>query len=147
MNRMTHFGATCVAVLTWALTLVLVFAPAAAGAQPCDQRMIDDWSADGRIDGVYKLHCYEDAIAALPLELRDYSDLVDVIRRSQSSAVIDTDAHPRAAAAIPVVDTSGSSPFPLPLLLLTAVSLGLVAAGALSYLIRRPARGRRGPSG
>lgn len=147
MNRMTHLGAMCVAVLTWALTLVLVLAPAAAGAPPCEQRVIDDWSTDGRIDGVYKLHCYEDAIAAMPLELRDYSDLVDVIRRSQSAAVIEEGANPRAVAAMPVVNTSGSSSFPFALLLLTGVSVGLLAAGAASYLIRRPARGRGGPSG
>lgn len=146
MNRMTHLSATCVAVLAWTLALVFLLAPAAGAAAPCGQRLIDDWSADGRIDGVYELRCYEDAIAALPLELRDYSDLADVIRRSQSAAVVAPDKPGTGtAAAVPVVDTSGMSSYPLPLLLLAAVSLGLLAAGAVSYGYQRR-RALRDPS-
>lgn len=143
MSRMTHLGATCVAVLTWALTCVAVPAAQAAAPAPCEQRVIEDWSADGRIDRVYKLHCYEDAIAALPVELRDYSDLVDVIRRSQSNAVIDPDARPRGLAALPAVDTSGARSIPPPLLLLGGVALTLVALGGLSLLYGRLTTGRK----
>jgi hypothetical protein len=146
MNRMTHLCATCVAVLAWTLTFVLLLAPAAGAAARCEQRLIDDWSADGRIDKVYELHCYEDAIAALPLELRDYSDLADVIQRSQSAAVVAPELPGTGGvAAVPVVDTSGMSSYPFPLLLLAAVSLGLLAAGAVSYTHQRR-RALRDPS-
>jgi hypothetical protein len=143
MNRMTHFVAACVAVLAWTSALVLTLAPAASGAAPCEQRVIDDWSADGQIDRTYKLHCYEDAIAALPLSLRDYSDLADVIRRSQSNAVIDPDARPQGLAATPVVNESANRAIPPPLLLLGGVALTLLALGGLTLLYGRLTSGRR----
>ena len=44
-------------------------------AQPssCGRAVIDDWYDNGRVDGTYALHCYDDAIDTLPRDVRDYS--------------------------------------------------------------------------
>ena len=44
--------------------------------------MIDDWYDDGRIDGTYALHCYDDAIEILPRDVRDYSSAKEDIERA-----------------------------------------------------------------
>ena len=44
--------------------------------------MIDDWYDDGRVDGTYALHCYDDAIEILPRDVRDYSSAKDDIQRA-----------------------------------------------------------------
>ncbi len=49
--------------------------------------MIDDWYADGRVDGTYALHCYDDAIEALPRDVRDYSSAKEDIERAMQAAM------------------------------------------------------------
>ena len=44
--------------------------------------MIDDWYDDGRVDGTYPLHCYDDAIEILPRDVRDYSSAKEDIQRA-----------------------------------------------------------------
>ena len=44
---------------------LLAAAPASA-APSCARQVIDDWYEDGRVDRTYPLHCYDDAIEALP---------------------------------------------------------------------------------
>lgn len=61
--------------------LLAVPAPASA-AQPCGRQVIDDWYDDGRVDGTYALHCYDDAIEILPRDVRDYSSAKDDIQRA-----------------------------------------------------------------
>lgn len=65
-----------------ALVLVLGLAGPAAAATPCGKKVIDDWYDNGRVDGSYPLHCYDDAIDALPRDVRDYSSAKDDISRA-----------------------------------------------------------------
>jgi hypothetical protein len=74
-------------VRTAALLALLTFAalavsgPAAA-AKSCGKKVVDDWYADGRVDGTYPFHCYDDAIEILPRDVRDYSSAKEDIERA-----------------------------------------------------------------
>ena len=61
---------------------VLAVASPAAAAQSCGRAVIDDWYDNGRVDGTYALHCYDDAIEILPRDVRDYSSAKDDIQRA-----------------------------------------------------------------
>jgi hypothetical protein len=72
--------------LVLAAALVVLGVPAtgvvgAGAASDCGERVIADWR-DGRIDGVYELRCYEEAVEALPEDVRAYSSAADDIRRA-----------------------------------------------------------------
>ena len=49
--------------------------------------MLADWFDNGRIDRLYPLNCYEEAIDAIPDDLRDYADAEDVITRALQAAL------------------------------------------------------------
>jgi hypothetical protein len=68
------------ALLVGLLALLASAGPAAA-ATGCGEKVIDDWF-DGRIDGTYPLHCYDDAIDQLPRDVRDYSSAKEDIERA-----------------------------------------------------------------
>ena len=139
---------------------------AASGATPCGKQVLADWFDNGRIDRIYPLNCYEEAIDAIPADLRDYADAEDVITRALQFALRGelgpggADPTPGDGAggpngggnngggndeggsgdppqAAPDVDTSGPSSVPIPLLVLGGLSLALLAAGGLGYLSRR----------
>jgi hypothetical protein len=129
-------------------------APAAA-TSVCGKRVVEDWRDNGRIDGLYKLHCYEDAIDAIPQELRDYTNAEDVIRqaylartgaslvpppdgKSVQSSGPDSGPSPEVA---PTVNTSGTTDIPLPVYVLGVLALVLLGAGALGYVSRRRSGG------
>jgi hypothetical protein len=129
--------------------------------------VLADWFDNGRIDRLYPLHCYEDAIDAIPDDLRDYADAEEVISRALQSALrgelapggrdptpgsdsSDDPTTPRTPGggsngpgapsgpeAAPDVDTSGPSSVPIPLLVLGGMSLALLSAGGLGYVARR----------
>lgn len=63
------------------LALLAVASPAGA-AKSCGRAVIDDWYDDGRVDGTYPLHCYDDAIKILPPDVRDYSSAKEDIQRA-----------------------------------------------------------------
>ncbi len=68
-------------VLAAFLAMLAVASPAGA-AQSCGRAVIDDWYDNGRVDGTYALHCYDDAIEILPRDVRDYSSAKDDIQRA-----------------------------------------------------------------
>ena len=70
-----------------ALLAVLAVAGPAGAAQSCGRKVIDDWYDDGRVDGTYPLHCYDDAIEALPRDVRDYSSAKEDIQRAMTAAL------------------------------------------------------------
>ena len=128
-----------------------LLAPSASrGAElACSARVLSDWSDNGRIDRVYALPCYEQAIATLPTDIRDYTNASDVIDRAMTAAVRSKSGDPpagaqavRASGADPVA-TAAASPVPLPLLFLLGLALVLLAAGVLSRIVRRPTLGRK----
>jgi hypothetical protein len=71
-----------VLALAGLILLALTVSGPAAGAASCAKRVIDDWYDNGRVDGTYPVHCYDDAIDALPRDVRDYSSAKDDIQRA-----------------------------------------------------------------
>jgi hypothetical protein len=157
---------TFVAVLALALSAVAALSTAtpASAATECGKKVLADWFDNGRIDRLYPLNCYEEAIDAIPDDLRDYADAEDVITRALQAALRGDLApggrdptpggdDPTAGGsggngsggngsgdnpqAAPDVDTSGPSSVPIPLLVLGGMSIALLAAGGLGYLSRR----------
>ena len=133
---------TLIAVLTF--SGILSPGESQAAEPTCSESVLADWFDDGRIDRVYPLTCYEDAIATLPPDLRDYTDASDVIGRALTSAArgqadVPADEDSGEAQAVgDVIKTSSASivPLPLPLIVLFGVALTMLAAGALSSLAR-----------
>jgi hypothetical protein len=141
-------------VLAGVLLLAVVAALAigsSANASSCGDNVVADWYDNGRIDHVYDLRCYDDAIGSIPKDIRDYVDAEEVISRALQDAaraqgISSTRSQERNSRAPeqttvqtkgPNVDTSSPSAFPIPLVVLGAMSLVLLAAGGVGYLSRR----------
>jgi len=117
-----------------------VASPVAAAAPSCSDRVLADWFDNGRVDRTYPLGCYEDAVAALPPDLRDYTDAADVINRALQQA-----ARSRPTAASPAPARAATSPGTLPLVLAGGgMALALLAAAGLEWW-RRSSRGATRP--
>jgi hypothetical protein len=58
-----------------------------AAASKCGDKVLGDWFDNGRIDRLYPLHCYEEAIDSIPADIRDYADAEEVISRALQAAV------------------------------------------------------------
>lgn len=58
-----------------------------AAASRCGDKVLADWFDNGRIDRLYPLHCYEEAIDSIPADIRDYADAEEVISRALQAAV------------------------------------------------------------
>ncbi len=146
--------------------------PGTAVATACGDKVLADWFDNGRIDRLYDLHCYEEAIDAIPADLRDYANAEEIISRALQAAVggkldpggIDPtpgdntgagpgvpgdpgDPNSPGGEAAPEVDTTGISSIPIPLIVLGGMSIALLGAGGLGYLSRRrqAARADDGP--
>jgi hypothetical protein len=139
-------------------TVLGIGAPAAA-ARPCWKDLVDDYWLDNRVDKVYPISCYRDAMNSLPLDVRNYSDVQDDLRRALLAAIRDerdsdggsefrsaagevpppraTDDEGGKRGFIPeVIDKLGpknASSIPVPLLVLAAIALLLVGAAGVSY--------------
>ena len=165
-RRTLHALTALVALLASAL-VALSFTGTAAAATPCGKKVLADWFDNGRIDRLYKINCYEEAIDAIPADLRDYADAEEIITRALQSALNgklapggrdptpgddpsgnggtggpggsggSTDGSGGNPEAAPDVDTTGPSSVPIPLLVLGGLSLALLAAGGLGYISRR----------
>jgi hypothetical protein len=76
----------CAALLTLAIFAGVGVRPAEAAHKPaCWQVLLNDWY-DGRIDGTYPIHCYQDALKHLPADVDTYSSARDDIQRALQSA-------------------------------------------------------------
>src|SRR5215471_14563551 len=78
-------AATFVIAVTTGLTLAAGTAAPASASTPCWKALINDWF-DGKIDHVYPRHCYTEAIAHLPTDVKTYSNAPDEIRRAMLAA-------------------------------------------------------------
>ena len=85
---------------------MLMAAGPAAAAKSCGRAVIDDWYEDGRVDGTYALHCYDDAIENLPRDVRDYSSAKDDIQRALQARKRGEDAPPAQSDPSPGDDGS-----------------------------------------
>jgi hypothetical protein len=152
---------TAVIVLVAALAALALgaAAPPAAAKTSCARQIIEQWVDVHRIDSTYPLHCYREAIAAVPEDLRVYTGIVDDILRarqqaSRSNSRILAGANssgvksakkqaakdPSPALFKQAFDKLGSrnaDTVPLPLLILAGLSLLLIAAGAAGLVARR----------
>ena len=97
-------------LLTAALALTVSFAVAgpAPAAASCGKQVIDDWYDNGRVDGTYDLHCYDDAIDALPRDVRDYSSAKEDIERALQNRMQGRPAPPSSNDPSPA--TTDSNP-------------------------------------
>jgi len=118
--------------LLFAMAAVGLMALAATGtagaAQSCPTRLLDDWR-DGRIDGVYSIACYRQALAHLPEDVRVYSTAQADITRALQARLGTV-----AASSSPKRSGGGSGVSPLLVVAITAAIL--VAAGSVAAAVR-----------
>src|SRR5918992_2007452 len=114
--------ATLVLIVVFAAWLA--FGTTGGVAADCRQQVIQDWSDNGRVDRLYQLECYEQAMRTMPPEIRDYSDAPEVIDRALTLAVrkrggTRQDALPAArAVAASATHTAGTTAIPTSLYVL-----------------------------
>jgi hypothetical protein len=140
---------------------------AAARGKPCWETVIDDWLADGVINGHYSVKCLQQAQKNVAEDLRDYSNVTDAIdaalsatlRGSGDQTVTPDDTSSDSPEAGPNRITQGvpkqsyyrraldhlgttkANSLPVPLLVLAALgALLLVSAGGLAAGKRLKAR-------
>ena len=80
----THRAAPAFAgvVALFVTVLVALSLPGTAAASACGDKVLEDWYDNGRVDRLYPPHCYEDAIDAIPKDIKDYVDAEEVISRA-----------------------------------------------------------------
>jgi hypothetical protein len=156
-----------------ALALLTTSGPALAAS--CGNKVVNDWYDNGRVDKIYPLKCYRDAIRILPTDVLDYSNAKEEIGRALQYARVgkpdpggtstgtgttsptgtgkqsdttgtDTSEGPVTNASGDL-DASGPSSVPVPLIVLGALAALLLAAGSAGYLTRRMNAGKRGGDG
>ena len=153
--------------LVVSFVLVLALPGQAAAAKPCWERVIDDWLNDGRIDGTYSVKCYQQALKNVHEDMRDYSNVTDVIQAAMQDALRNPGKtgtgsgpdstpgnkgdKPRTTQAAPprsyyrrAIDnlgTTSADSLPIPLLVLGGLgALLLMTAGGLAATKRLRAR-------
>jgi hypothetical protein len=93
-----------------ALVAMLLAAAPASAAASCARQVIDDWYDDGRVDRTYPLHCYDDAIEALPPDVRDYSSAKEDIQRALQARMRKEPAPPATTDPTPGTSTTPTKP-------------------------------------
>jgi hypothetical protein len=151
-----------IAALAVTVSLLAASPSVAHASSPCSQRVIDDWTKDGKIDGHYTPHCLRQAYNSVPEDLRDYSSILDDINAAllggvgtkngpngglgeggkAGKAAATAEAKRRAEQAVPHAGSSDSIPensrtIPLPLLILAAIALAALLAAASPPVIQR----------
>jgi hypothetical protein len=147
----------------------LTSAPAMAKQKTCAEQIVDDWYDNQRVDKLYPIHCYREAIDGLPLDIKDYSDAQDAIlralayrqanesdpgagngsikpiayRNTADNVVALPDPNAKAPGT-PSANTAGPSSVPIPLIVLAGLAGLLLIAGGAGYVARR-VQARRGP--
>jgi hypothetical protein len=141
---MRVFGGIVLA-LTAVVAAAAAFVGTATAAPECRDRVIADWSDNGRLDRHYPLDCYEQAIRSMPPEIRDYSDATEVIDRALTLAARKQGQSLPPAHAVPASSTDASrTAIPTALIVLGALAFGAFALGGVGYAGYRAATGRRG---
>jgi hypothetical protein len=152
--------------LLLAAAALLIGARPAAAKTPCWQKVVQDWYEDSSIDGVYKRHCYTEALKNVGEDVKVYSSFEEDIKaallranrndRSLSAAggqdipdrpPVGSANEPRPPEGLFKETFRKTSPrnadsMPIPLLVLGGLALLMIAAGAAG-LLRRRLRARR----
>jgi hypothetical protein len=152
---------TAVSVLVAATFGVLglaVATPPASAATPCWRQILNEWvnTDPPQIATNYPLHCYREAIAHVPEDLRVYTNIEQDIMAARQQAA--RSGNKRLLSGHLPSNTTGSSrepksglynealnklgptnadSIPLPLLILAGLSLLMVATGGAGLLTRR----------
>jgi hypothetical protein len=142
-----------------AVSLAAGVAPATA-ATPCWKQVIQDWYADGRIDGAYSAACLSEARRRIPEDLLVYSSFDDQARQARQESgrrlatagsgsqrpggpqVSEEPSRGLFKVALDKTSPRNADSVPLPLLILGGMALLLIAAGAAGLVARR-VRARR----
>lgn len=145
-----------------AATGALALGVGSASAKSCGTAVINDWYVDGNIDKQYPAQCYREALSRVPESAKIYSDLPEQLDRGLRAAlasrgVLSTKTTITRSGRTPASAQRASGPIqrvlgelgpdradtiPIPLMILAAVALLLIAAGAASAILRR-VHGRR----
>ncbi len=149
-------------VLAGVVLTALVSTPAMAKQKTCAELIVDDWYDNQRVDKLYPIHCYREAIDSLPLDIKDYSDAADAILRALAYRQANENdpgagkgsinpigyrntadrviAFPNPGANAPgqpSASTAGPSSVPIPLIVLAGLAGLLLIAGGAGYVARR----------
>jgi uncharacterized membrane protein YgcG len=81
------FVAMLLLVLSAVAALSFAGSASASPATKCGQQVLTDWYDNGRIDKLYPLNCYEEAIDEIPSDIGPYVDAEDVITRALQGAL------------------------------------------------------------
>ena len=156
---------TAVSVLVAAVLGMAALASDASAANagtPCWRQVINEWVKTDHVSSTYPLHCYNDAIAHVPNDLRQYSSIEeDILAARQQAArlpnknrrLFGRDQPNQATAgpknglynqAVDSLSPNNADSMPLPLLILAGLSLILIAAGGAGLVTRR-VKARRVP--
>jgi hypothetical protein len=131
-----------------------VGASVAAAKSACARQILNEWADNRQISTTYPLHCYREAIAAVPEDLRVYTDIEEDILAARQQAArgvrtlqnrnqpsqSDSQRDPDAGLFTQGFDKLGpnnADSMPLPLIILAGMALLLVAAGAAGLVSRR----------
>ena len=162
-----------IAVVGFAVAALATSAPAMAKAKTCADQVVDDWYDNQRVDKLYPLHCYREAIAGLPLDITDYSDAKEAILRALAYAeagepdpgangrgikgsLVKPIAYRRTSDDVVAIQppksnasgstsTAGPSSVPIPLIVLAGLAGLLLIAGGAGYVARRVQARRSDP--
>jgi hypothetical protein len=145
-----------VLVATFGVLALSVGATAASAKTPCWRQIQNEWVNNQRIATTYPLHCYREAIAHVPEDLRQYSSIEEDIlaarqlaarqgrtlqgRQSPQQSSTGAQHDPDLTLFTKGFDKLGpdnADSMPLPLLILAGLSLLLIAAGAAGLVTRR----------
>jgi hypothetical protein len=77
---MPRLSLAALAVAVVSFSLAAASPSVARAGEPCYQRVWDDWTKDGKIDGRYSPKCLRQAYNKAPEDLRDYSSILDDIQ-------------------------------------------------------------------
>jgi hypothetical protein len=131
-----------------------VGAPAASAKSPCWRLILNEWTDNRQVSTNYPLHCYREAIAHVPEDLLQYTDIeLDVnaarqqaargartLQSSGGQSQADRQRDPDDGLFTQGFDKLGpnnADSMPLPLIILGGLALLLVAAGAAGLISRR----------
>lgn len=123
---------------------------------PCWKQIQNDWVNDGKIEGVYPLHCYGEAIKHVPEDLAQYTGIIDEINAARQratrskfrrlathnsqTATPDRPGQPKSQLfqeAFNKLGPRNADSFPLPLMILGAMALVMISVGAVGLVTRR----------
>jgi hypothetical protein len=152
-----------VLVVAFGVLALSLGAAAASAKTPCWRQIQNDWVDNRSIKTTYPLHCYREAIAHVPEDLRQYSSIEEDILAARQLAARGRTLQGRQppqpnstaeqndpdqtvfAQGFDKLGPDNADSMPLPLLILAGLSLLLIAAGGAGLISRR-LRARRVPS-